>query len=121
MELRPSTVLWVPWETASALKTAIRVALTAYPCLGLPADRSQISVRTLQNLGAAGVVEKFSSTVTQFDDVLIYTHGRHIIKAGFQTNRYNINVFYTGNGGELGVELFGAGPGGTYSGIGAAG
>ena len=59
--------------------------------------------------------------MTQFDDVLIYTHGRHVIKSGFQTNRYNINVFYTGNGGELGVQLFGSGPGGTYSGIGATG
>jgi hypothetical protein len=27
--------------------------------------------------------------------VLIYTHGRHIIKAGYQMNRYNLNVFYT--------------------------
>jgi hypothetical protein len=82
---------------------------------------TNINAGTLTNIGAAGIVEKFSSTVTQFDDVLIYTHGRHIIKTGFQTNRYNINVFYTGNGGELGVELFGAGPGGTYSGIGTAG
>ena len=82
---------------------------------------TNINAGTLQNLGAAGVVEKFSSTVTQFDDVLIYTHGRHVIKTGFQTNRYNINVFYTGNGGELGVELFGSGPGGTYTGTGAKG
>ena len=56
-------------------------------------------------------MEKFSSTVTQFDDVLIYIHGRHVIKAGFQTNRYNINAFYSGNAGELGVMLFGNGPG----------
>lgn len=95
--------------------------------LGLPelafagGSVTNINAGPLQNLGAAGVVEKFSSTVTQFDDVLIYTHGRHVIKTGFQANRYNINVFYTGNGGELGVELFGSGPGGTYSGIGAAG
>jgi outer membrane receptor protein involved in Fe transport len=59
--------------------------------------------------------------VTQFDDVLIYTHGRHTIKTGFQMNRYNINVFYSGNGGELGVEIFGLGPGGNYSGNGAGG
>jgi hypothetical protein len=82
---------------------------------------TNISAGTLNNLGAAGVVEKFSSTVTQFDDVLIYTHGRHVIKTGFQTNRYNINVFYTGNGGELGVELFGLGVGGNYSGNGKGG
>jgi len=77
---------------------------------------TNINAGTLTNLGAADVVEKFSSTVTQFDDVAIYTRGRHVIKAGFQANRYNLNVFYTGNGGELGAELFGLGPGGNYTG-----
>ena len=92
------------------------------PLLGFAGGSvTNVNTGTLQNLGAASVVEKFSSTVTQFDDVLIFTHGRHVFKTGFQTNRYNINVFYTGNGGELGVELFGSGPGGTYSGIGATG
>ena len=82
---------------------------------------TNINTGTLTNLGAASVVEKFSSTVTQFDDVLIFTHGRHIIKTGYQMNRYNINVFYTGNGGELGALLFGNGPGGNYSGNGNGG
>ena len=76
---------------------------------------------TLLNLGAAAVTERFNSTVEQFDDNLIYTHGRHIIKTGFQMNRYKINVFYSGNGGELGVLLFGLGPGGNYSGNGVTG
>jgi outer membrane receptor protein involved in Fe transport len=67
------------------------------------------------------VVQKFSTTVTQFDDVLIFTHGRHVIKTGFQMNRYNINAFYSGNAGELGAMLFGNGPGGNYSGNGHGG
>jgi hypothetical protein len=79
------------------------------------------STGTLTNLGSASVTEKFSSTVTQFDDVLIYTHGRHIIKAGYQMNRYNLNVFYSGNAGELGSILYGNGLGGNYSGNGAGG
>jgi hypothetical protein len=82
---------------------------------------TNINAGSLTNLGAADVVEKFSSTVTQFDDVLIYTHGRHVIKTGFQANRYNINVFYSGNAGELGAEIFGLGPGGNYSGNGNGG
>jgi hypothetical protein len=82
---------------------------------------TNIKQGTLTNLGAASITEKFSSTVTSFDDVLIYTHGRHIIKTGFQTNRYNMNVFYSGNGGELGVLLFGSGIGGNYSGNGTGG
>ncbi|MGA8272527.1 MAG: carboxypeptidase-like regulatory domain-containing protein, partial [Candidatus Sulfotelmatobacter sp.] len=52
---------------------------------------TNINAGTLTNLGAASVDEQFSSTVTQFDDVLIYTHGRHVIKTGFQMNRYNLN------------------------------
>jgi len=76
---------------------------------------------TLLNLGNASVTERFNSTVLQFDDGLIYTHGRHIIKTGFQMNRYKINVFYSGNGGELGVLLYGLGAGGNYSGNGGTG
>lgn len=79
---------------------------------------TNINTGTLTNIGAASVVEQFSSTVTQFDDVLIYTRGRHTIKTGYQMNRYNINVFYSGNAGELGAMLFGNGPGGNYSGNG---
>jgi hypothetical protein len=82
---------------------------------------TNISTGTLTNLGAASVLEKFSSTVSQFDDVLIYTHGRHIIKTGYQMNRYNINAFYSGNSGELGALLFGNGKGGNYSGNGTNG
>jgi hypothetical protein len=92
------------------------------PLLGFAGGSiTNITKGTLDNLGSASVLEKFSSTVTQFDDVLIYTHGRHVIKAGFQTNKYNINVFYSGNSGELGAMLFGNGPGGSYSGNGTGG
>jgi Carboxypeptidase regulatory-like domain len=81
---------------------------------------TNINAGTLASIGSASVVEQFSSTVTQFDDVLIYTHGKHTIKGGYQMNRYNINVFYSGNSGELGAMLFGLGPGGNYSGNGTA-
>jgi len=72
---------------------------------------------TLQNLGQAITFEDFASTVIQFDDNLIISHGRHVFHSGFQMNRYRINVFYAGNGGELGMELFS----GIYSGNGANG
>ena len=76
---------------------------------------------TLNTLGSSDVVQRFNTTVTQFDDVLLYTHGRHTVKAGYQMNRYNLNVFYSGNGGELGLQIFGLGPGGNYSGNGTGG
>jgi len=58
---------------------------------------------TLQCVGNNVPLENFASTVFQFNDNLIYTHGKHVIKTGFQLNKYRINVFYAGNGGELGI------------------
>jgi len=72
-------------------------------------------------LGSIVNPQHFSSTVTQFDESVIYTHGRQVIKAGFQLQRYNLNVFYPGNAGELGAEVFGLGAGGNYSGNGNGG
>jgi hypothetical protein len=72
---------------------------------------------TLTNLGSAIVTQHFSSTITQFDDSVIYTHGRHVIKTGFQLQRINANVFYPGNAGELGALVYGPGPqGSAYTG-----
>jgi hypothetical protein len=82
---------------------------------------SSIGEGLLTNLGSIVNPQHFSSTVTQFDESLIYTHGRHVIKAGFQLQKYNLNVFYPGNAGELGAEVFGLGAGGNYSGNGAGG
>jgi len=82
---------------------------------------SSIGQGLLTNLGSIVNPQHFSSTVTQFDESLIYTHGRHVIKAGFQLQKYNLNVFYPGNAGELGAEVFGLGAGGNYSGNGAGG
>ena len=57
----------------------------------------------LANIGNGVSLENFASTAIQFNDNLVYSHGRHVIKAGFQLNKYRINVFYAGNGGELGI------------------
>lgn len=62
---------------------------------------------TLDSLGNALVIENFQSAAVQFDDGILYTHGRHTTKAGFQVNRYRIDVFYSGNAGELGAIIFG--------------
>ena len=60
----------------------------------------------LSCLGNNIALENFASTVIQFNDNVIYSHGRHVTKTGFQMNRYRINVFYAGNGGELGMLLY---------------
>ena len=82
---------------------------------------SSVGTGTLTNLGSLVNPQHFSSTVTQFDESLIYTHGRHVIKSGFQLQKYNLNVFYPGNAGELGAVVFGLGVGGNYTGNGAGG
>jgi hypothetical protein len=74
----------------------------------------------LSEIGSLVNPQHFSSTVTQFDESLIYTHARHALKMGFQLQRYNLNVFYPGNAGELGALVYGLGAGGDYTGSGAA-
>jgi len=60
-------------------------------------------IATVMCIGQAITLENFASTVIQFNDNLVYTRGKHVIKTGFQLNKYRINVFYAGNGGELGL------------------
>ena len=80
---------------------------------------------TLMSLGQAIALENFASTVIQFDDNVVYSHGKHVIKTGFQLNKYRINVFYAGNGGELGLlsyqgQYTAPGSTGTYANAAAA-
>lgn len=93
--------------------------LPAFGFDGGTASSINNSTTALTELGSIVNPQNFASTVTQFDESLIYTHGRQVIKTGFQLQRYNLNVFYPGNAGELGAEVFGLGPGGDYTGNGA--
>jgi hypothetical protein len=72
---------------------------------------------TLTSLGNNEAIENFASTAIQFNDNIVYSHGKHVIKAGFQLNKYRINVFYAGNGGALGMILYN----GQYSAPGSVG
>jgi Carboxypeptidase regulatory-like domain len=67
---------------------------------------------TITNVGNNVGAQDFADTVIQFDDGLVYTHGKHVIKTGFQMWRYRLNTFYAGNSGEYGSILFG----GSFSG-----
>ncbi len=64
-------------------------------------------IGTITNVGNAVVAQNFADTVIQFDDGVQMTHGKHVIKVGFQMWRYRINTFYSGNSGEYGSILFG--------------
>jgi hypothetical protein len=64
---------------------------------------------TLTNVGNQVVNQDFADTVIQFDDGVTITHGKHVIKTGFQMWRYRVNTNYTGNTGAYGDILFGGG------------
>jgi hypothetical protein len=61
---------------------------------------------TLTNIGNSVVHQHFATTVTQLDDGVVITHGKHVFKAGFQLWNYRINVFYSGNNGEFGSIIY---------------
>lgn len=61
---------------------------------------------TLTNVGNSVVRQHFATTVMQLDDGVVITHGKHVLKAGFQLWNYRINVFYSGNNGEYGSIIF---------------
>src|ERR1700682_111688 len=60
----------------------------------------------LTNLGAAEQTQSFNDHVWQFEDGVSWTHGRHNLKFGGQLWRENINTFYAGNNGQLGLMDF---------------
>jgi hypothetical protein len=53
-------------------------------------------------LGLQNLIQVFHSTQGQFEDNLIFTHGRHQIKTGFQYARERQDYIYQGNNGALG-------------------
>lgn len=67
-------------------------------------------------VGGSAIVQLFASTVFQYEDNLIITHGKHTLHTGFQFFRDRINAYYSGNNGQLGfmdfTGQFTHGPGG---------
>lgn len=62
-------------------------------------------------LGLQNLVQIFHSTQGQFEDNLIFTHGRHQIKTGFQFVRERQDYIYPGNNGALGFLSIGTATG----------
>jgi len=60
----------------------------------------------LTNLGSAEQTQSFNDHVWQFEDAVSWTNGRHNLKFGGQLWRENINTFYAGNNGQLGLIDF---------------
>jgi outer membrane receptor protein involved in Fe transport len=60
----------------------------------------------LTNLGSAEQTQSFNDHVWQFEDAVSWTNGRHNLKFGGQLWRENINTFYAGNNGQLGLMDF---------------
>ena len=56
----------------------------------------------VSGIGSSEVTQRFPSTVIQFSDGVVITHGRHAVHTGFELWRDRINIFYSGNSGSLG-------------------
>jgi len=54
------------------------------------------------SLGLSNLIQVFHDTQAQFEDNLVWTHGRHQIKSGFQFARERQDYIYQGNNGALG-------------------
>ena len=59
-------------------------------------------IANYSGLGNGAIIQKFASTVWQISDNLLWSHGHHNTKFGFQMNRYRLNITYPGNAGVLG-------------------
>lgn len=62
-------------------------------------------------LGLRNLIQIFHDTQAQFEDNLIFTHGRHQIKTGFQFVRERQDYAYQGNNGALGFLTIGTSTG----------
>jgi Carboxypeptidase regulatory-like domain/TonB dependent receptor len=65
----------------------------------------------LPNLSATGagngkVVQQFTTNTFQYQDAVTWTHGRHLVKGGMSAIRYQQNVYFSGNSGQLGTIEF---------------
>jgi hypothetical protein len=71
----------------------------------------------LSPIGNNDLVQSFHDTVIQFDDVVTWSHGHHVLHTGFQAYRFRTNIFYPGNEGVAGTFTFS----GQFTGNGTAG
>ena len=62
-------------------------------------------------LGLENLIQVFHDAQLQYEDNVIWTHGRHQIKAGFQFVREQQNYVYAGNDGILGTLSIGTATG----------
>jgi Carboxypeptidase regulatory-like domain/TonB dependent receptor len=58
--------------------------------------------RPPDRIGNNDLVQSFHDTTMQFEDSITWTHGRHIIHAGFEAFHYIMNDLYPGNAGLAG-------------------
>jgi hypothetical protein len=101
--------------SVSALATAAGIAgsnvsgINGLPEIGFASATDiyyGISSGNYSALGNGAIVQKFASTVWQISDNALWSHGRHNLKFGYETNRYRLNITYPGNWGVLGVIGF---------------
>ncbi|MBV9088273.1 MAG: TonB-dependent receptor, partial [Acidobacteriaceae bacterium] len=67
------------------------------------------------SVGQQNLVQVFHDVQGQVEDNLVWTHGRHAVKTGFQYVRLRQNYIYPGNNGVLGILSVGNATGSTLA------
>jgi hypothetical protein len=87
-----------PGTTGNLPETA---GISGVPVSILPAQN--FSGGFAHSIGSSDIVQRLASTVIQYEDTVIITHGAHTMRAGFQGFRYRLNNLYSGNNGLAGL------------------
>jgi len=86
-----------------ALGDAIGIAGVNRRAAGLPGLSFGGAITAV---GSSKVVQEFATNTFQYQDSVAWRHGRHAMKAGGQALRYDQNVYFSGNNGQLGLFEF---------------
>ncbi len=80
------------------------VGIPGVPSTFLPS--MSMSGGNVSSFGTSDIYQLFADATIHYEDTLIYTHGLHTMRFGFQGFRYRVDTFYSGNNGRAGTFLF---------------
>jgi hypothetical protein len=102
---------WNVGNLATAAGIAGANPVPGLPCLGMGGGGLTTGIGCGGPSGGTGngVTQLFASTVIQAEDAMTITSGKHVLRTGMQFYRNRIDIYYSGNPGQLGyIDYTGA-------------